>query len=492
MKKQLLSAATFFLVLVARTAAQIDCDDGVILSVADGERQEGTVFTPQYGDTSATGYPNSLVCGWTISAPENHKISLVFQAPFGIEPHTTCDYDYLDIHDGEDASASLLGKVCGTSPPADVHSTGNQVYLYFSSDYSVNAAGFSLDWSTTCVDGTTSCDDATGPVCFTSAQQCDSVQACQDFQDEEGCLATYGIEVCEDSVDASTAGSISQPTDSLAFFPPGSACVWNITAPEGYKLIFTATSGDIDCTSASVELYVDDDTSHMLCGEDTTFIVQSNQAELWVDGPIVAGGFSLSWVPCSPDEILCEANFSCIATENICDGVVHCSTGDDEDEDLCRVPTTTVPTTTEPTTTTAFVNDSVIVVTEDPGDQLSCYTCNGTGDCMSNPANVMSTTCEDGEHCWVERIGEEGGDHGLVVMRGCGDFCSDYWALEACEMPAGRPKVCMKCCSDHHCNDFVLTGNNDPQRGKAASAAPYLWITALTALLVSYFTSTQQ
>ncbi|XP_066277400.1 bone morphogenetic protein 1-like [Branchiostoma lanceolatum] len=485
--KQLFSAAALFLLLVTRTAAQTDCNVNAVLSVPeDGRPQEGVLATPQYGDVSATGYPNSLSCTWVITAPENHKITLVFRSPFGIEPHSSCSYDYLKIHDGADTSANLLGQVCGTSAPADIQGTGNELYLHFESDYSVNAAGFSLDWSTTCVDGTTSCDVA--PVCFTPAQQCDSVQACQDFTDEEGCLATYGLDVCEEDIDASTAGGISQPTDSLPFFPPGATCGWNITAPSGSRLIFTATAGDIDCTTASVEL-TDNSTSRDLCNQTTTFIVHSNYANLTAVGPIPEDGFALAWVPCSADELLCEADLSCLPVEAICNGTTECSTGDDEDEDLCRVTTTTEPTTTEPPTTTVFSN--VTVVTEDPGDLLSCYTCNGTSDCLNNPANVGSTACEDGEHCWVERVGEAGSSDGLTVMRGCGDACSDYWALEACETPQGRPKVCMKCCSEHHCNDFVLTGNNEA-RAEATATAPCLWLAALAALLASYFTNTLQ
>ncbi|XP_019626245.1 PREDICTED: bone morphogenetic protein 1-like [Branchiostoma belcheri] len=485
--KQLLSTAALFLFLVIETAAQEhDCNFGVVLSVTDGGVQEGSVITPLYGTAN---YPSSLSCEWVIEAPENHKISLVFRDSFGIEAHSTCDYDYLVVHDGPTSASTLLGRLCGATAPADIQATGNQVYLAFESDYSVAGAGFAVDWSTTCVDGTTSCDDA--PVCFTSAQECDGTQTCADFQDETGCLAAYGLDTCGESIDASTAGSVSSPNGSLPFFPPGVACDWDFAAPAGYQLIFTATAGEgVDCTTASAEL-TEGSNTHDICNRTTTFIVNTNEAELSVSGPIAEDGFSLSWIPCSPDQVLCAADYACLPVEANCNGTEECSTGDDEADALCLIPTTTIPTTTEEPTTTVFSN--ITVVTEDPADRLSCYTCNGTGDCISNPANVASTTCEDGEHCWVERIGEAGSSFGLRVERGCGDVCSSYWEQEACETPQGRPKVCMKCCSDvDDCNDFIMTGHNEGQGGDATAAVPCLWVTALAVMLVSYVTRTLQ
>lgn len=71
------------------------------------------------------------------------KLWLVAHLLFQIESHDECIYDYLEIRDGYDKSAPLIGQYCGYRLPADVQSTGSELYVKFKSDGSVQKTGFS-------------------------------------------------------------------------------------------------------------------------------------------------------------------------------------------------------------------------------------------------------------------------------------------------------------------------------------------------------------
>lgn len=55
------------------------------------------------------------------------------------------------IHDGEDASARIVGRYCGdqTFPSGYFLTTHHQLFLWFRSDHSVAGQGFELVWNTT-------------------------------------------------------------------------------------------------------------------------------------------------------------------------------------------------------------------------------------------------------------------------------------------------------------------------------------------------------
>lgn len=63
-----------------------------------------------------------------------------------IERHDSCAYDYVEVRDGGSESSPLLGCFCGYDKPDDIKSSGNQLWLKFVSDGSVNKAGFSANF----------------------------------------------------------------------------------------------------------------------------------------------------------------------------------------------------------------------------------------------------------------------------------------------------------------------------------------------------------
>ncbi len=92
--------------------------------------------TDDYGnneDFTMTIYPGSA----------NAMLQVVFSS-FEVEDNETCQYDYLIIYDGENASATEIGTYCGENSPGTViatNSTGALTFV-FHSDYSVSKAGW--------------------------------------------------------------------------------------------------------------------------------------------------------------------------------------------------------------------------------------------------------------------------------------------------------------------------------------------------------------
>lgn len=61
---------------------------------------------------------------------------------FEMESHQECAYDHIAIYDGDSADSLTLGRFCGTKGPHPILATGNQMYMVFKSDASVQRKGF--------------------------------------------------------------------------------------------------------------------------------------------------------------------------------------------------------------------------------------------------------------------------------------------------------------------------------------------------------------
>jgi hypothetical protein len=77
-------------------------------------------------------------------------IKAVFNS-FDVEYDTTCDYDWLNVFNGADTTAPLLGSFCGSINPGPFVGTTGPLTFQFSSDSSVNLAGWEADIS--CIGG---------------------------------------------------------------------------------------------------------------------------------------------------------------------------------------------------------------------------------------------------------------------------------------------------------------------------------------------------
>jgi len=87
----------------------------------------------------------------TISVPGAAFVSLNF-IDFDIEPgdNGTCNYDYLEIFDGPNTSAPLIGKYCnltGNMPPFTITSSGNSITIHLYSDGYTQGRGYAIDFN---------------------------------------------------------------------------------------------------------------------------------------------------------------------------------------------------------------------------------------------------------------------------------------------------------------------------------------------------------
>ncbi|MBN3286785.1 NRP2 protein, partial [Polyodon spathula] len=108
----------------------------------------GRLNAKDAGYITSPGYPHEYPphqrCEWVITAPEpTQKIVLNFNPHFELEK-LDCRYDYIEIRDGENESADLLGKHCNNIAPPAIISSGPVLYIKFASDYAHQGAGFSL------------------------------------------------------------------------------------------------------------------------------------------------------------------------------------------------------------------------------------------------------------------------------------------------------------------------------------------------------------
>ncbi|XP_028594815.2 CUB and sushi domain-containing protein 2 isoform X2 [Podarcis muralis] len=113
--------------------------------------RKGTILSPGFPEP----YLNSLNCVWKITVPEGAGIQIQV-----ISFVTEQNWDSLEVFDGGDNTATMLGSFSGTTVPALLNSTSNQLYLHFYSDISVSAAGFHLEYKTV---GLSSCPEPTVP-----------------------------------------------------------------------------------------------------------------------------------------------------------------------------------------------------------------------------------------------------------------------------------------------------------------------------------------
>lgn len=87
---------------------------------------------------------HNLDCLWTIVAPINHTINLIWNS-FDIEETDSCMFDYVEVFDGIATNRSQ--KYCGTQIPPVMTTVGNVAKIRFSTDSSVSSAGFSLGFT---------------------------------------------------------------------------------------------------------------------------------------------------------------------------------------------------------------------------------------------------------------------------------------------------------------------------------------------------------
>ncbi|XP_027132680.1 cubilin, partial [Larimichthys crocea] len=93
-------------------------------------------------------YPPNQECTWLIHSPDSTvEFNLLFM---DIEEYPMCYFDSLIIRDGSTSLSPVLANICGRDPPGTFHSTGDSMFIHFSSDNSVSGRGFNASYSRGC------------------------------------------------------------------------------------------------------------------------------------------------------------------------------------------------------------------------------------------------------------------------------------------------------------------------------------------------------
>uniref|UniRef100_A0A671RP15 CUB and sushi domain-containing protein 2-like n=1 Tax=Sinocyclocheilus anshuiensis TaxID=1608454 RepID=A0A671RP15_9TELE len=200
----------------------------------------GTILSPGYPEP----YLNSLSCVWKITVPEGMGIQIQV-----ISFVTEQNWDSLEVFDGGDNTDTMLGSFSGTTVPALLNSTSNQLYLHFFSDISVSAAGFRLEYKTVSL---TSCPETVVPMNGFKVGERLQMNSVMSFQCDPGytlqgvshisCMPgpvrrwNYPPPLC-----IAQCGGIREEMEGTILspgfpgnYPSNSDCTWRIYLPVGY------------------------------------------------------------------------------------------------------------------------------------------------------------------------------------------------------------------------------------------------------------------
>lgn len=75
----------------------------------------GRLESPNY----PLDYLANKECVWKITVPKGYQVALKFQS-FEVENHDSCVYDYVEVRDGPEQDAPVIGVFCGYKPPPNM------------------------------------------------------------------------------------------------------------------------------------------------------------------------------------------------------------------------------------------------------------------------------------------------------------------------------------------------------------------------------------
>ncbi|XP_065539253.1 inactive serine protease PAMR1 isoform X5 [Lathamus discolor] len=152
----------------------------------------GQVLRASRGQILLEGYPLNARCEWTIHVQAGFNIELRFSM-LSVEFDYMCQYDYVEVRDGDNLDSQIIKKFCGNERPPPIRSTGSSLHVLFQSDGSKNFDGFHAVFeeitacsSSPCLhDGTCILDKSGTYKCACLAGYTGT--RCENFLDEKNC-----------------------------------------------------------------------------------------------------------------------------------------------------------------------------------------------------------------------------------------------------------------------------------------------------------------
>ncbi|NXF32195.1 PAMR1 protease, partial [Nyctibius bracteatus] len=152
----------------------------------------GQVLQASRGQILLEGYPLNARCEWTIHVQAGLNIELRFSM-LSLEFDYMCQYDYVEVRDGDNLDSQIIKKFCGNERPPPIRSTGSSLHVLFQSDGSKNFDGFHAVFeeitacsSSPCLhDGTCILDKSGTYKCACLAGY--TGNRCENFLDEKNC-----------------------------------------------------------------------------------------------------------------------------------------------------------------------------------------------------------------------------------------------------------------------------------------------------------------
>ncbi|XP_072719901.1 inactive serine protease PAMR1 isoform X2 [Ciconia boyciana] len=157
----------------------------------------GQVLRASRGQILLEGYPLNARCEWTIHVQAGFNIELRFSM-LSLEFDYMCQYDYVEVRDGDNLDSRLIKKFCGNERPPPIRSTGSSLHVLFQSDGSKNFDGFHAVFEEITACSSSPClHDGTCILDKTGTYKCACLAGytgnrCENFLDEKHCLDPGG------------------------------------------------------------------------------------------------------------------------------------------------------------------------------------------------------------------------------------------------------------------------------------------------------------
>uniref|UniRef100_A0A8C4TGN7 Inactive serine protease PAMR1-like n=1 Tax=Erpetoichthys calabaricus TaxID=27687 RepID=A0A8C4TGN7_ERPCA len=106
----------------------------------------GGVINAKRGYIAIESYPTNAHCEWTLNVNPQFTIELRFSM-LSLEFDYSCRYDYVEVRDGDNVDAQVIGRFCGNERPPPIRSTGHSLHVLFVSDGYKSFDGFHLSFA---------------------------------------------------------------------------------------------------------------------------------------------------------------------------------------------------------------------------------------------------------------------------------------------------------------------------------------------------------